>query len=117
MTANRIIALMVDRSGFQHTLHRPKSLLHHPQLFVLEGNLLGRIAGIGSQHPFAVKALLGFHLLFIDAEDRSLCLLFQVLPVPLVPHQRLVALFQFLLRRLHDCLAIGSIHPFSPDLD
>jgi hypothetical protein len=61
MPADGIIALMEDRTGFEHRLDISEHALNLPQLFLLQRDLVGGKLRIGAQHPFAVKARLVFH--------------------------------------------------------
>ena len=80
-----------------------------PQLFVLQGHLLGSKRRVGFKHPFAVKAGFILDLALIDA--RAVFLDLYVLSKALVAHQAFGAFLDLFGKGLDNCLPVGGIFP------
>ena len=112
VSAYRLIPSVKDGARLEGGLYVPERVLDHPQLFVFEGNPCSRPAGVGGEHPFAIKAGLRFDLLPIAGHavlfDRK------VLAVALVANQVLLTRFELLFGRFDDGLSVRSIFSCLP---
>jgi len=73
VAADRLVALVIDRSRLQQALERSEDRLDHPEVFVPQRDLSGfGLVPVGAKHPLAVEALLVAHLFLVDLEASAM---------------------------------------------
>src|ERR1039458_2966693 len=107
VSAYGFIALMVNGSCLKNGFHVPECVLHHPELFVFQGYVLGIEGGVGPEDPYAVKASFLLELLHVDGNASALHL--DESAVALVADHALGTALDFFLERFDDGLPVLRI--------
>jgi len=93
MTADCLVAFMINRPRIQDRLGGADYIFNHPQAFVNQSNFFSRIISVCSQYPHPIKTFFIFNPIFINAK-MSVPFHFQKPPIASVPNQTFIALFQ-----------------------
>ena len=102
MAPDGLVPFMENGTGVQHRLDRPERLFHHPELLVLERDLICFERGIDGEYPCAVIACLAGDLVPIDADGFFLHA--DIPALPLVPDEALRSFRQLLFEARQDGL-------------
>ncbi|MBP7678128.1 MAG: hypothetical protein KBB14_17625, partial [Thermoanaerobaculia bacterium] len=104
VAADRLVALVPDRSRREQRLHRPEHLFHGPEPLVGERHLGRRERGVRAQHPDSVVSRLSSDPVLVDGE--GLPRRPQVSPIAHVSDQALLSPPQRLAQGRDDRLAV-----------